>query len=100
MDILTTIDKYEKLNLTNSYSNLQLLKKFFNSDFLNYSNNPNSVEINSEKQFLSLRKSKIVKDYDVKINYLNLFTHLLLYNQSFYHIPDLKLTLENMEDVQ
>ena len=69
MDILSTIDKYEKMNSANSFNKIKTLKKFFNSDFLNYSVNTNAIEFYSSNQFLSLRKSKIIKNHELLNNH-------------------------------
>ena len=60
MDLLNVIDKYEKMNNKALANNIKILKQIFDSEYINYSSNPKSISFNSDKQLLSLRKSKIV----------------------------------------
>lgn len=60
MDLLNVIDKYEKMDNKTLANNIKILKQIFDSEYINYSSNPKSISFNSDKQLLSLRKSKIV----------------------------------------
>ena len=60
MDLLNVIDKYEKMDNKALANNIKILKQIFDSEYINYSSNPKSISFNSDKQLLSLRKSKIV----------------------------------------
>lgn len=119
MDLLTVIDKYEKMDNKSLENNIKVLKQIFESEYINYSLNPNSISFNTDKQIFSLRKSKILngnkltnnissdifrlctKDSNIIISglcfinnkedaFINSFDDLLLYFKN-YNIPNITI---------